>query len=424
MRTVIAGGRLIDPANGIDRVRDLYLAQGRVVAIGKAPQGFTAQRVIDAAGQWVLPGLVDLAARLREPGFEHKATVASEARAAVAGGITTLCCPPDTDPVIDNPAVAELIHQRAGQAGGARVLTLGALTQGLKGERPAEFGALQAMGCPAVSNAQRPLADTEVLRRALEYAATCAVTVFLHPEDAWLSRGQVHEGPVGSRLGLSGIPETAETVALARDLLLVEQTGVRAHICRLSSARGAAMVAEAKARGLPVSADVAIHQLHLSDADVGYFDAAAHVRPPLRSPLDRHGLRRALAEGVVDCLCSDHQPHDRDAKTGPFGATEPGISSLETLLPLTLALVEAGLLKRSQAVAALTCAPAAVLGIDAGHLGVGARADLCLVDPDRRWVLEAGSLHSRGKNTPFLGQELKGRITATLVGGRQVFKLR
>jgi len=337
MRLSILNGRVIDPVNGVDRVADLFVVKGRIAALGNAPEGFVADRSIDASGQLVCPGLVDLRARLREPGQETKATIASETRAAAAGGITTLVSPPDTDPVVDNPAVVDLIRHRAAQAGFARVLSLGALTQGLTGKTLAEMYALKTAGCIGVSNGDRAVSNTEVMRRAMEYAATQSLPVFLRAEDPWLAEGGcAHEGAVSVRLGLPGIPEAAETIAVARDLQLIEQTGVHAHFCGLSSVRAVKMIARARFDGLPVTVDVSAHQLFLTEMDIGYFDSQCHVRPPLRTQRDRDGLRQALADGTISAVCSDHQPHDVDAKLAPFPASEPGISGLETLLPLTL----------------------------------------------------------------------------------------
>jgi dihydroorotase len=424
MRWHIRGGRVIDPARGLDRVTDLYLAAGRVLSVDAPPSGFGDGQVreIDARDLLVCPGFVDLCARLREPGSEHKATILSETRAAARAGITTLCCPPDTLPVIDTPAVAELVHRRAEESGHAKVVCLGALTAGLAGRQLAEMFHLKAIGCVGVSNAMSPIGDAEVLRRAFEYAATAGLTVFLHADDPWLGRGCLHEGPVATRLGLPGIPETAETVALSRDLLLIEQTGVRAHFCRLSSARAVALVRAAQDASLPITADVAAHQLHLTDIDVGYYDSLCHVRPPLRTLRDREGLRAGVRAGVIGAICSDHQPHERDAKTAPFEATEPGISALETLLPLTLALVGDALLTLPEAIAALSLRPARILGIEAGSLAPGTPADVCLFDPDVDRRLTEETLVSAGKNTPFLGWHLRGRVTHTFVSGRLVFE--
>ncbi|GAB6041533.1 dihydroorotase [Endothiovibrio diazotrophicus] len=423
MRIRIHGGRIVDPAQGVDGVQDLYIVEEKVVALGAAPEGFVADREIDAGGRVVIPGVVDLAARLREPGQMEKADIVSESRAAVAAGITTVCIPPDTWPVIDEPAVVELIRRRAEQAGAARVVTLGALTQGLAGEHLAEMATLREAGCVGIGNARRPLANPQVLMRAMEYAASQGLTLFLDPEEPSLAGGGcAHQGAVASRMGLTAIPEAAETAAVARDLALIEQTGVRAHFGRLSSARAARMVERAREEGLPVSADVAAHQLFLTDEALEGFDANCHVTPPLRTRGDRQGLREALARGAVGVLCSDHQPHQPDAKLLPFPLTEPGISALETLLPLALRLVEEGVLTLSQAVARLSWEPAEVLGLPVGRLAPGAPADLCIFDPAARWRLRESAMVSRGRNTPFLGWEFAGRVTHTVVAGRLVYK--
>ncbi len=421
--TVIRGARVIDPADDVDGVHDLFLQNGCVAALDRAPPGFRAEIEIDARDRVACPGIVDLCARLREPGQEHKATIASETAAAVRAGITSVCCPPDTRPVIDTPAVVELIRRRAEQQGAARVFTVGALTQGLAGSQLTEMAALKAAGCVGVSNASAPLASLLVLRRALEYAATFDLTVFLQAEEPSLQDGGcVHEGALATRLGLPGIPEAAETAALAAALALIEQTGVRAHFCRLSAARSVRMVARARHDGVPVSADVCAHQLFLTETDVAEFNGLYHVRPPLRTQRDRDGLRAGLAQGVLDAVCSDHQPHEADAKLAPFPATEPGISGLETLLPLMLRLVEEGTLDLPTAIARITVDPARILGIPHGTLAPGAAADVCIFDPRRPWRLDADTLHSRGRNTPFLGWEFTGRVTHTLVGGRIVFE--
>jgi len=420
----IKGGRLIDPGNGIDAKQDLYVDdEGFVVGVGKAPAGFKASETIDATDRIVSPGLIDLRARLREPGLEYKATIESETRAAVTAGITTLCCPPDTDPVIDTPAMAQMVQHRAWRFGQAFIHPVGALTQGLEGKLLAEMEALDDAGCVAFSNALMPVTDTLVMRRALEYAASFDLTVFLHSVDLTLQgNGCVHEGEVGTRLGLPGIPEAAETVGVARDLALIEHTGCRAHFCGLSSARAVAMVAEARARGLPVSADVTAHHLHLTEHDIGEFNTQCHVLPPLRSTSDRDALRKAVASGTIDAVCSDHQPHEPDAKLAPFSDSAPGISALETLLPLTLRLAEEKMISLADAFSLLTARPAAILGIDAGHLGIGATADICIIDPAMTWMLSESEFASRGHNTPFLGWEFRGRVTHTLIGGRIVFQ--
>ncbi len=422
-RISIRHGRLIDPANGLDRDIDLHLADGRVLAIGDAPDGFHPGRTLDARGLIVCPGFVDLSARLREPGLEQKATIASETRAAAAAGITTLCCPPDTSPVIDTPAVAQLIQQMAQRAGFARVLPAGATTRGLEGKQITEMAALKLAGCPVLSQAERPIRSAQVQRRAMEYAATFGLTLFLHPQDPDLtSGGCAHEGRVSTRLGLPGIPEAAETVAIARDLALAGQTGARIHFRGLSTARASAILAAARHRGVQASADVSIHQLFLTEDDLDGFDANCHLIPPLRTGADRDGLRQALAAGEIGAICSDHQPHDADAKLLPFPETAPGISGLETLLPLALRLVTEGILDLPGVIARLTTGPAGILGVDLGHLSPGAIADVCIFDPDACWIPTPGTLLSHGENSPFLYTPMHGRVTTTLLEGRIVFE--
>jgi dihydroorotase len=421
-RIKISGGRLIDPENRIDDRLDLYIADGRIAAIGAPPDGFSEDVELDAGGLVVIPGLIDLCARLREPGQEHKASIDGECRAAAAGGITTLCCPPDTDPVIDTPAVVELIRHRAQQAGAARVVTLGALTKGLHGEQLSEMAALQRAGCVGVSNALKPLASTLVERRAFEYAATFGLTVFLHADDAALSaNGCIHEGELSTRLGLPGIPQAAETVAVARDLALIQQTGVRAHFCRLTTQHAVRMVARAQFDGVPVSADVAVPHLYLSEVDTVDFGADYHFIPPLRTQEDREGLRKGLLSGTVSALCSDHQPHEPDAKLAPFPATEPGASGVDSLLSLTLKLVDEDQNLLADAIARVTSGPAKILGIPYGDLAVGRAADLCIYAPDSNWRLDDTSMNSQGKNTPFRGWEMPGRVRHTLRDGQIIF---
>jgi dihydroorotase len=419
----IKNGRLIDPANGIDDLHDLFIADGKVCGIGKTPSGFAAEITIDASDRIVCPGLVDLCAHMREPGEEHKATIASETAAAAKSGITTLCCPPDTVPIVDSPAVATLIYRRAQHAGHARVLPIGALTKGLQGAELAEMAALKNARCAALSNGRNPLATTLVERRALEYAATFGITAFLPPEDFHLrNSGCAHEGPLSTRLGLPGIPEVAETMAVARDVTLAAHTGCHIHFRGLSCGTAVRMVQRARHDKLPISADVSAHQLHLTEMDLSEFDSNCHVIPPLRSLTDRDLLRKGVAEGVIGAICSDHQPHEPDAKEAPFPSTAPGISALETLLPLTLKLVQEGVLSLSDAIARLTSGPADILGLPLGRLEVGATADVCIFDPNEHWILKAEEMTSRGRNSPFLGWEFNGRVSHTLLDGNIVFE--
>jgi dihydroorotase len=424
MNLRLKGGRVIDPANKVDDTLDVYIADGRIAALGTVPEGFGPSRDVDVSGCIVCPGLVDLCARVREPGQEHKATIATESVAAAAGGITTLCCPPDTNPVVETPADIELIRLRAEKIGKTRIVTLGALTHGLDGERLSEMAALKNAGCVGVSNALRPLANTLVQRRALEYAATFGLTVFLHPNDHWLSaNGCAHEGQVATRLGLPGIPEAAETAAVARDLTLIEQTGIRAHFCHLTTARAVHMVARAQFDGLPVTADVALPYLYLTEVDISDFDSHCHVIPPLRTTQDRLHLREALKRGTLSAISSDHQPHEADAKLRSFPSTEPGISGLDTLLPMSLRLVEEHVIELDELIHRLTAGPAGILGLPFGTLSVGAPADVCIFDPNLAWQLSTETMLSNGHNTPFMGWELKGRVIHTLLAGNLVYSL-
>ena len=425
MKISISGGRVIDPASRRDEVVDVFIDGDRIVGLGRPPAGFKPVRVIAAAGAIVCPGFTEIGARLREPGAEHKATIASELEAAAAGGFTTVCCTPDTDPVIDTPAVVELIHQRARGVRGARVRCIGALTSGLGGSILAEMHALKDIGCVGVGNAGHVIRDTGVLKNALAYAATLGLTVFLEPEDPWLAaQGCMHEGAVSTRLGLPGIPSSAELIGLNRALVLIEETAARAHFRTLSCGRSVRYLNDARKAGLAVSADVGIAHLSLCDEDIARFDAHFHVRPPLRSRRDRARLLRGVNDGHIEILSAHHEPHDADAKAGPFGATAPGISGLDTFLPLLLALVVNGDLDLMRAIEAASVRPAQVIGQAADGINAGAIADICVFDPNRSWQLDAESMHSRGKNTPFLGRELRGRVLATLVGGRVVHEIK
>ncbi|WP_333842491.1 dihydroorotase [Pelomicrobium sp.] len=422
MKIHIKGGRLIDPASGVDRIADLFIAAGRVAAVGEPPEGFHANRVIDAAGLIVCPGLVDLSARLREPGYEYKATLESEMQAAIAGGVTSLACPPDTDPPLDEPGLVEMLKHRARLLNQAHVYPIGALTVGLAGERLTEMSQLAEAGCVAFSQADVPIVDTLVLMRAMQYAATFGFSVWLQPQDPFLARsGVAHDGEVATRLGLPPVPACAEVIDLERILLLMRETGARVHVCRVSHAETLRRIAAARAEGLPVTCDVSIHHLHLCEIDLGFFDSNCRLNPPLRSLRDRDALREALASGVVDAVCSDHTPVDDDAKQLPFAEAAPGATGLELLLPLTLKWAKEAGVPLAQALARLTRDPARILGIDAGTLRPGAAADVCIFDPEAAWVVEPGALHSQGRNTPFLGLALCGRTRYTLVAGNVVY---
>ena len=421
MKIEINHGRVIDPKHGLDRVTSLYVADGAVAAIGAAPSGFRADRAIDARGRVVCPGLIDLSARLREPGFEYKATLESEMQAAVAGGVTSLACPPDTDPPLDEPGLVQMLKHRARSLNQAHVYPIGALTVGLQGVELTEMGELAEAGCVAFSHAEAPLTDTGVLLRAMQYAATFGHRVWLRAQDAHLGKGGVaHDGEVSTRLGLPAIPAAAETIALASILALVRSTGVRVHICRLSTAEGVAMLRAAKEDGLPVTCDVAVHHLHLCDVDIGWFDPQCRLIPPLRGTRDRAALRAGLADGTIDLACSDHTPVDDDGKQVPFGEAEPGATGLELLLPLTLKWAQEDGIALPEALARITAQPAAVLGSNAGHLGVAAAADVCIFDPARYWRVEPSALKSQGKNTPFVGLEVCGKVLITIVAGQVV----
>jgi len=423
MRLTITGARVVDPASGLDAITDLHLADGRVAAVGTAPDGFEADRRIEARGLVACPGFVDLSARLREPGFEYKATLESEMQAALVGGVARLVCPPDTDPPLDEPGLVEMLKHRARSLARTHLYPLGALTVGLKGEVITEMAELAEAGCVGFSQASVPLVDTQVLARAMQYARSFGFTVWLQPQDAFLSRGGVaHSGPVSGRLGLPGVPVTAETVALHTLFELMRGNGCRVHLCRLSSAAGVELVRTAKREGLPVTADVAVHHLHVTDVDIGYFASACRVDPPFRAQRDRDALCAALADGTIDAVCSDHTPVDDDAKLVPFGEAEPGVTALELLLPLVLSWAARSRVPLSTALSRLTCDPERIARCGGGSLAPGAPADVVLFDPTEPWVVSAATLVSQGRHTPFSGREVLGRVRTTLVGGRPAFE--
>jgi dihydroorotase len=427
MKILIKHGRIVDPASNHDAVGDLAIAAGRIVGLGKVSPEFEPDRVIDASGLVVAPGLVDLAARLREPGHEHEGMLESEMAAAVAGGVTSLVCPPDTEPVLDEPGLVQMLKFRARNLNLAHLYPLGALTRGLKGEVLTAMAELTDAGCVGFSQAEVSLKDTLVLHRALMYAATFGYTTWLRPNDAWLGNGVAAKGALATRMGLSGVPVIAETIALATIFELVRDTGARVHLCRLSSAAGIELVRRAKAEGLPVTCDVSINQLHLTDMDIGYFNAAMRVTPPLRQQRDRDAIRAALADGTIDALVSDHTPVDADAKNLPFAEAEPGASGLE-LLSLALKWGEQDNVPLTRTLATVTAAPVAVigdalgsLGASAGRLVEGGVADVCVFDAGAHWQVAPTALRSQGKHTPFAGHELPGLVALTLVAGTVAF---
>lgn len=426
MKLHIKNGRVIDPANGIDAVQDLFVVDGKIAALGAAPAGFHADQTLDASGLAVAPGLVDLSARLREPGYEYKATLESELQAAMQGGVTTLVCPPDTDPVLDEPGLVEMLKHRARMLDQANVHPLGALTVGLKGKALTEMAELTEAGCIGFAQAEEPVLDTVVLLRAMQYAKTFGFTVWLRPQDAHIGRGGVaHSGPLASRLGLSGVPVMSETIALHTIFELMRATGARVHLCRISSAAGLDLIRAAKKEGLDVTVDVGVHHLHMTDADIGFFDSNARLTPPLRAQRDRDAIRAAVLDGTVDAVCSDHTPVDDDEKLLPFGEASPGATGLELLLSLMLKWVEDqhdadGALRL--ALGRITHEAARIAGLPAGTLGIGAAADVVLFDPNARWKVEGKTLASQGKHTPFLGYELAGQVRATIVRGRVAYQ--
>lgn len=426
MRLHIANGRLIDPANGVDGQHDLYIASGRIIAVGVAPDGFQADRRIDASGLAVLPGLVDLSARVAQSG--HTGFAPAELRAALAGGVTRLVLPLDAESPLDEPTKVEALMRHA-QAGQCAVHPLGAMTVGLAGETLTEMALLARAGCIAFSQGESIMADTRVLWGAMRYASGLGQTLWLRAQDPWLARGtSVASGPYAERLGLEGMPAQAETVALHTIFELQRATGARIHLARLSSAAGIDLLRKARREGLPVTADVSVNSLLLTDVDIGFFDTNHHLTPPLRGLRDRDAIQSALADGVIDALCSDHTPVDARGKAEPFAASTPGATGLELLLSLALKWARDSRRPIGDALARVTSGPAAVLAAVApqlgrcGHLGVDAPADLCLADLDAEWMVMPAALQSRGVHTPFAGMMLPGRVRATVVGGQPAWE--
>jgi len=430
MKVLIKNGRVIDPASNRDEIADVAIAAGRIIAIGSAPADFAPNRTVDASGCIVAPGLMDLALRLREPGHEHEGMLESEMAAAVAGGVTSLVCPPDTDPVLDEPGLVEMLKYRAEKLHQARVFPLGALTRNLQGAVLTEMVELTESGCVGFGQADVPLVNTQVLQRAMQYASTFDYAVWLRPQDYYLGQGVAASGALATRMGLSGVPVAAEVIAMHTIFELMRATGARVHLCRISSAAGVALVRQAKDAGLPLTCDVSINSLHLTDTDIGYFDSRMRLNPPLRQQADRAALREGLADGTIDALVSDHTPVDEDAKALPFAESEPGATGVELLLSLALKWGQESGVGLTRALAVLTSEPARVLGnalgtlqMSAGQLVTGGVADLCVFDPQAEWVVQPEMLRSQGKHTPFSGYELPGRVRCTLVGGQIAFQV-
>jgi dihydroorotase len=429
MKILIQGGRVLDPATQSSVVSDVAIADGKILAIGAPPVGFVADATIDATACIVMPGLVDLSVRLREPGHEHEGMLASEMAAAVAGGVTSVVCPPDTDPVLDEAGLVEMLRYRAERLHQARVFPLGALTRNLQGEVLTEMVELTQAGCVGFGQAEVPLGNTQVLQRALQYASTFGYSVWLRPQEMYLGKGVAASGPLATRMGLSGIPVAAETIALHTIFELVRSTGARVHLCRLSSAAGVALVRQAKLEGLPVTCDVSINSLHLIDVDMGYFDSRMRLNPPLRQQRDRDALRAGLADGTIDALVSDHTPVGEDEKALPFAESEPGATGLELLLSLACKWAQDSGIPLERALAVVTNQPALVLGSalgalasSSGRLVVEGVADICVFDPAAAWVVEPTALRSQGRHTPFGGYELPAKVRATVVGGQLAYQ--
>ena len=421
-RLIIKGGRIISPGPHQGTIADIAVADGKVVSIGVEPEGFAGDQVIQAAGQWVSAGFVDLSHNLRQPGLDHKATIASECLAAAKGGFTTICSPPASVPVNDSAAVTNLISDHAAAAAKVRVLPIGAMTKGLQGEQLSEMYALREAGCIGVTNMRRPFKNNQVLKRCLEYACSQDIKAFVCPQDAALANeGCAHDGALASRLGLSGIPAIAEVLSVAQWLILAEETEAQVHFSQISCARSVAMIAEAKARGLKITADVAIANLVHTDAALAGYNPMFHVEPPLRSENDRLALLAGIHSRTIDAICSNHEPHESAAKQAPFAETAAGMTQAELLWSQVVGLIAAGELEQAAAMRALTTGPATVIGLNAGELVVGAEADIVVLDSDSHWTVTEDRLKSRGKNTPLLGSAVHGLALYTVYGGSIVY---
>ena len=423
---VLRNGRVIDPARGLDAVVDVLIENGNIAEMSAkielGPEKLSQFEQIDASGKWIVPGLIDMHVHLREPGEEYKETISSGTQAAVAGGFTSVACMPNTHPVNDCAAVTQYILEKAGDEGSCRVFPVGAISKGIEGNNISEYGELRAAGVAAVSDDGRPVMNSMLMRRALEYAKTFDLLVISHCEDLDLSSaGLMNEGPVSTRLGMRGIPRAAEEVMVARDILLAELTGSRLHLAHISTAGSVALIREAKKRGLPVSAETAPHYFSLNEELVCTFDPVYKVNPPLRRPEDIEAIKAGLHDGTIDVIASDHAPHSAVEKDLEFEYAANGMIGLESSLPLILRLIREGVLTPLEAVAKVSRNPARILAIPFGTLRKGVTADLTLIDPEVKYTIDVNRFKSKSRNCPFAGMEVQGRAVITLVGGRVVF---
>lgn len=421
-KIAILGGHVFDPAQGLDEVLDIFIENDTIVALGLAPQDFHAVETINASGKMIFPGFIDLNAFLGEPGFSQKGSIESETQAASRSGITTLCSTPNSQPVIDSANLANLIRDKARNAGHCKVLPIGALTAGLKGEQLSNMYALKEAGCVALSNLDNPFKDSRVAQQCYHYASGFDIRVFVTPLDTALAHGGcMHEGPTSTRLGLAGTPLSAETSSLAQHLILCEETGIKLHVSRITSERALKMILDAQQQGLPVTADVALGNLMFTDEDCLAYDSLKHVTPVYRSETDRQALLTAVNEGQIS-ICSNHRPHELAAKMAPFAATEPGISVLDSFANALFSLVKSQQLTLKGAISAVTTAPAKVIGQNLGELSLETRADLCIVDMHGHSQVTLESMASKGHNNPWLGQTLPGKVMCTINGGHMVYQ--
>ncbi|RMF42254.1 MAG: dihydroorotase [Deltaproteobacteria bacterium] len=420
MKLLIKNGRVIDPRNQIDGQLDIQIEKGTVSQVGSDLEAGDAE-VFDAAGKLVTPGLIDVHVHLRDPGLEYKEDIASGTLSAVAGGFTAVACMPNTQPVNDNLAVTRYIQEKAKEVGHCRVYPIAAITRGLKGESLTEMGELTEAGVPGFSDDGRPVESGAVMRRALEYSRPFGAAVISHAEELSLvGDGVMNEGFVATELGLKGIPWAAEDAMIARDVMLAELTGGHLHVAHISTRGGVEIVRQAKKRGVKVTCEATPHHFVLTDEAVRGYNTNAKMNPPLRSEQDRQAVRDGLADGTIDCIATDHAPHHFDEKNVEFNLAMNGIVGLETALPLTLRLVEEGVISLQRAVELLTCGPASALGLPGGHLATGAPGDVTIIDPDLEWTVELEKLKSKSKNSPFGGWNMRGAAVATIVGGRIV----